>query len=154
MTSTLGKRIKEARRALGLSQQALANAISNTGDGIKISRTAIAQWESGVVRGIEGANLLRAAQVLNVRAEWLQFGTGSMRPKTSLSIEQGDVGARLIPLSRSQVASFMGEDNETISYVGLDDLLAKVASEEVFSLVISCNSMVPLLQIGDIGILW
>src|SRR5689334_14840262 len=77
---TPGKRIKKARAEAGLSQQELALALGKYGDGRTVSRTTIAQWESDSTRGIEAANLLKAARALDVTAEWLQFGTGTMKP--------------------------------------------------------------------------
>jgi transcriptional regulator with XRE-family HTH domain len=73
---TLAQRIKTARLAAGLSQQALANEINKFIDRKNISRTAIAQWETGIAQEIESGNLLKTAKVLNVSPEWLRYGTG------------------------------------------------------------------------------
>jgi transcriptional regulator with XRE-family HTH domain len=86
---TFGHRIKQARLEAGLSQEALAEAMSLLMDKKKISRTAITQWESSKTKGIGAANLLKATAVLNVMPEWLQFGDGEMRPQPTLSHCEG-----------------------------------------------------------------
>lgn len=69
-----GQRIKIARKNAKLTQEELANLISNMLDNKKISRTSITQWESGKTKEVEGSNLIKAAKVLNVTPEWLIFG--------------------------------------------------------------------------------
>jgi len=153
MTTTLGKRIKIARTVANLSQQALADAISDKGDG-NISRTAIAQWESGVTKRVEAANLLRAAQVLNIRPEWMQFGTGSMRPSPDSDNQDITSNALFIPiLSSNQAINVMEHNNDASYYIGLDQELAKVASSQAFALIVACDSMAPTLKLGDIVII-
>lgn len=73
---TFGHRIKIVRSAIGLSQQELAEAISNFVDRKKVTRTAVTQWELGMVQEIESGNLLKMAKVLNVSPEWLRYGVG------------------------------------------------------------------------------
>jgi transcriptional regulator with XRE-family HTH domain len=73
---SFAQRIKIARLAAGLSQQALANEVNKFVDRKNISRTAIAQWETGIAQEIESGNLLKTAKVLNVSPEWLRYGTG------------------------------------------------------------------------------
>ena len=57
----------------GRTQAGLARA-----SGVKPS--SVSAWLSGKTKRIEGANLLRAAQYLGVRPEWLATGAGPMRP--------------------------------------------------------------------------
>ncbi|MCE3239159.1 MAG: Helix-turn-helix domain, partial [Gammaproteobacteria bacterium] len=70
--SDFAKRIKKARIEAGLSQDALAKAISELFDKKKISRTAITQWESSKTNSIEAGHLLKATKILNVTPDWLQ----------------------------------------------------------------------------------
>lgn len=155
---TPGKRIKIARVASGYSQQLLANAISNYGDGKKVSRTAIAQWESGVTKEIEAANLLKAAKILNVTPEWLQFGVDN--PISSLVINNSDMApdhskaARVIPIfNYLQAANYTTADKTHVSYAGIDEELAKVTGANVFALVVKGKSMEPGIKPGDIVII-
>jgi transcriptional regulator with XRE-family HTH domain len=71
---TFGQRIKLARKQANLTQEELANLISNMLDNKKISRTSITQWECGKTKEVEGSNLIKAAKILNVTPEWLVFG--------------------------------------------------------------------------------
>lgn len=152
---TPGQRIKQARLAAGLSQQALAVAIGQFGDRRIVSRTTVAQWETGSTRGIEAANLFKAAQVLNVAPEWLLFGTGHMQPRPVsldglLPVSCND---RVVPVLQNILVvgrEDMELDNNVLSYVGIDQELAKVTGPHVFALEIKENSMLPDFRPGDI----
>lgn len=69
-----GKRIREARLALGVSQAGLCELFCSLSGKKTISRTAIAQWETGKIKEIEGDNLLRVSFVLGVSPEWIVYG--------------------------------------------------------------------------------
>jgi len=72
----VGRRIREARRARGWTQDDLAHAIG-------VSRSAVAQWETdraGQVR----ANLGRVADLLGLSLEHLLYGPGSREPATAV----------------------------------------------------------------------
>ncbi|WP_022949550.1 XRE family transcriptional regulator [Methylohalobius crimeensis] len=71
--STIGERIKQARAAKGISQQALGNAVG-------VSRAAVSQWESGDSKGLKPENLLAVSKTLGVTVEWLVHGHGLMKP--------------------------------------------------------------------------
>ncbi len=149
--SNFAQRIKQARLAAGLSQEALAEAISQLFDKKKISRTAITQWESNKTAGIEAANLLKATKVLNVMPDWLQFGSGNMRP---IDHSEMMLNVRTIPLLSEVQAANPKERYKTIlSEVGLDESLAKVAGPYSFALMIQDNSMAPLFISSDLIIL-
>ncbi len=143
---TFADRIKKARTESGLSQDELAHAMSQLADKKIISRSAVAQWESNKTYGIEAANLLKAAKVLNVTPDWLQFGYGEMRPNhSSVSL------AACVPFLHSmQAVSSMNKEKDFFSPIGLDEHLAKVASTHSFALVVDDLSMAPLFMPGDI----
>lgn len=62
----VGARIATARRAAGLTQQALGSAVG-------VSRSAVAQWETGRAGQLRG-NLARIAAALGVSAAFLLEG--------------------------------------------------------------------------------
>ncbi len=62
----IGARVRTARLARGLTQDGLAGAVG-------ISRSAVAQWETGRA-GQLGGNLTRVAEVLGVGVEYLLSG--------------------------------------------------------------------------------
>ncbi len=72
--TTFGQRIRLSRLKKGLSQQALAEAISRFADQKKVARTTVTQWETNATKEIEAANLLKVAKILEVNPEWLRFG--------------------------------------------------------------------------------
>jgi SOS-response transcriptional repressor LexA len=69
---TLHERITYARTKAGLSKANIARAVG-------VSSPTVTDWESGKIKNIEGANLLKLASVLKVTPEWLQ--TGKYPPK-------------------------------------------------------------------------
>jgi transcriptional regulator with XRE-family HTH domain len=63
----IGARIKEIRQERGWTQDQLAQAVG-------VSRSAVAQWETGRAGQITG-NLTRIAACLEVGVEYLMYGT-------------------------------------------------------------------------------
>ncbi|MCD6039651.1 MAG: putative phage repressor [Gammaproteobacteria bacterium] len=153
--STFGYRIKKARLEAKLSQEALAEAMSQLGDKKKISRTAITQWETGRTKEIEAANLLNATKVLNVEPDWLQFGTGRMRPQIEMKpLDFFDNKICVVPaLNCIPAVRLTGKNKEIFLRVGLDDQLAQIASLSSFALIIKDSSMLPLFSLGDLVII-
>jgi len=143
-----GDRIKKARLLAGLSQEGLANAISQLFDKKKISRTAITQWESNKTNGIEASNLLKATKVLNVNPDWLLFGYGSMRP-----FDLGGMTLKTdrVPLLNNKEAAHPKEPfKEVLAEVGLDESLAEIAEPYSFALIINDHSMAPVFTPHDL----
>ena len=62
----IGARIRIVRRERGMTQDELA-------DQVGVSRSAVAQWETGRTGQVTG-NLSRIAGVLNVNVEYLMYG--------------------------------------------------------------------------------
>lgn len=73
MSMTLGERVKMALAGPPkLTQKALAEACG-------VSPVSVNDWVHDRTQTIEGANLLNAAQFLQVNARWLAEGVGAMR---------------------------------------------------------------------------
>lgn len=70
MKTTLAERLREARKAAGMTQKTL-------GDAVGVSQAAIQKIETG--RAAQTTKLLDIAKALMVRPEWLSSGTGAMR---------------------------------------------------------------------------
>ncbi len=66
----IGERIRATRQDRAITQEELANAVG-------VSRSAVAQWETGRSGQVTG-NLARIAQVLGVGVEFLMQGEGSV----------------------------------------------------------------------------
>ena len=75
----IGTRIRAARRDRGLTQDELA-------DQVGVSRSAVAQWETGRTGQVTG-NLSRIAGVLEVNVEYLMYGDDK---RAMGEVRQGD----------------------------------------------------------------
>jgi transcriptional regulator with XRE-family HTH domain len=75
----IGTRIRTARRDHGLTQDELA-------DQVGVSRSAVAQWETGRTGQVTG-NLSRIAGALEVNVEYLMYGDDK---RASQQVGQGD----------------------------------------------------------------
>ena len=62
----IGRRVRAARQDRGLTQNELASQVG-------VSRSAVAQWETGRAGQVTG-NLSRIASVLEVNVEYLMYG--------------------------------------------------------------------------------
>ena len=62
-----GDRIYEARKAAGLTQQQVADAVG-------VTKSSVAQWESGLTKNLRGENLVKVAKILNTSPDWLALG--------------------------------------------------------------------------------
>ncbi|MGR6104524.1 MAG: helix-turn-helix domain-containing protein [Candidatus Nitrosoglobus sp.] len=71
MANSIGERIKIARKNAGFTQQKLA-------DCVRVSRAAVAQWESGETKGLKPENLVLTAEKLAISIKWLATGEGPM----------------------------------------------------------------------------
>jgi hypothetical protein len=75
----IGTRIRALRREKGITQDELA-------DSVGVSRSAVAQWETGRAGQITG-NLSRIADVLEINVEYLMYGDDKQAPGEA---RQGD----------------------------------------------------------------
>jgi transcriptional regulator with XRE-family HTH domain len=75
----IGRRIRDARRERGMTQDQLAERIG-------VSRSAVAQWETGRAGQVTG-NLSRIAAALDLNVEYLMFGSDKHAPG---EVRQGD----------------------------------------------------------------
>ena len=83
----MNERIKELRKALGLTQQEFS-------DKIGVKRNTIAQYESGRNAPIDAVISLICRE-FNVSEEWLRTGTGDMWVKVDADQELQDIFAQI-----------------------------------------------------------
>lgn len=74
---TWHERLKFAREQVGLRPIDLAKEVG-------VSSATASDWESGETKKIEGENLLKVCDLLNISPNWLLFGKGDM-VQTSLT---------------------------------------------------------------------
>ena len=48
---------------------------------VGVSRASVSDWFTGATKTLEGSNLLKAAEYLNLNPDWLATGKGEARPK-------------------------------------------------------------------------
>jgi transcriptional regulator with XRE-family HTH domain len=77
--AAIGSRIRIMRRDRGITQDELA-------DQVGVSRSAVAQWETGRAGQVTG-NLSRIAEILGVSVEYLLYGDDKRAP---MNVQQGD----------------------------------------------------------------
>ncbi len=78
----IGARIREARKAKGLSQSDLAEALD-------VTKGAISQWETGQT-DLSITRLDAIARVLAVEVEWLRAGKGPPHPVGDATMSAGE----------------------------------------------------------------
>lgn len=88
MKST-GQRIRDERVAKQWTQQRLADEISRI-KGIKISRAAVALWESGLTKTQRAENLFAAGAALGLTAQWVMDGQGDKYESREASVVKQD----------------------------------------------------------------
>lgn len=75
LMSTIGERIRERRKIMGITQAALAEAFG-------INRVSVTQWELGTTSP-EVDKIVKLAQLLDCDPEWLLSGNGSAPVKVN-----------------------------------------------------------------------
>lgn len=70
MSLPIGERLRQIRKAKGMTQAQLAKEIG-------VAQSTIAEIERGMSRSANAQNLLRIAAVLETNPEWLLTGKGS-----------------------------------------------------------------------------
>ena len=110
MAIGIGKRLKEARKLRGLTQQQLA-----TKAGVK--QASISDLERGESKSFRGTTLVSIAQTLKVRPDWLETGKGRMDGLDQpLPVEAERVARnwlKLAPEARVKIADLIATMVET-----------------------------------------
>lgn len=107
-----GDRIKQVRKAAGLSQERFAEMISAV-TGTKITRGAVGNWELG--GGISRANLTAISDQFDVDLNWLERGKGTEPDLSSLPHKVPKTGTRTIKGSNTDVIELTSK-NQTSAH--------------------------------------
>lgn len=144
---TMGQRIRQARLSHEpkITQQRLAKVAG-------VTRAAVSQWENGDTKSLEGGNLMRAAQFLGVRPNWLLTGTGSMKPTSTDDSNVEPVEIRRVPLISWVQAGNWSEVIGTTAPENAEDWqpCAEKCGPRTFALRVCGISMEPDFHEGDI----
>ncbi|SOC43825.1 phage repressor protein C with HTH and peptisase S24 domain [Rhizobium subbaraonis] len=153
---TIGSRIRHARKAAGMTQQALA-------DELGIDRVNISQWESDITRPAT-ERIPQMVQLLNISETWLFSGTGvaptlpeKSRKRTKGQAVQIVPGEQLLGTGRMPIyAAAMGGDGHVIvTFDPIDSVKRPAELENVrggYGLLIAGESMVPAFWPGDMAL--
>jgi transcriptional regulator with XRE-family HTH domain len=102
------KRLKEARKATGMSQKELE-------DKSGVNQGRISRIENGDrMEGISAAAFVRLARPLGVRAGWLLTGEEPRYPNTVLAVERGSVRAEVVDVVREELSRHLGGGQPTL----------------------------------------
>ncbi|MEO2082925.1 MAG: S24 family peptidase [Desulfurobacteriaceae bacterium] len=149
MSSTIGQRIKELRKKLGLSQEEFGKKLG-------VTLRTIARYERGETN-IPDRTLRQIEQTFNVNPEWLRHGKGEMfRPKPKSNLEflgavPFDFVLMPVPVIDQRVGAGRGlyTAMSEPSEVKLVWVPKKYADHRLFFFRVSGDSMKPRLQNKD-----
>ncbi len=125
----IGNRIKELRKALGLTQTAFAEKIGR-------SKRSIQEWESGRNEPPERA-LRLIEQTFNVNPEWLRHGKGEM------FVEKGEPERDPLEIAAERIVNIIiekrgikiSEEKKRKIIKKLAELLKQVGEKEALDLI-------------------
>jgi len=146
-------RIKAQRLVHGLTQESLAKKLG-------INRVSISQWERGDTSP-KGNNLVRLAEILGVKPEWLLFGDDAVSGAGTNLAGYHNVEPAVIPKgSRVPILSYVQAGNwrEICEQATTFDGNVEYVSASVdigpcgFGLWLRGNSMTPFFNEGDLVI--
>lgn len=142
-SETIGKRIRQRRTELKLTQKDVANAIKG------VSHVAISQWESDTTKP-NSENLVDLSTVLECDLLWLLRGKGS-----SSNVIPASIGANKVPLiSYVQAGTWTGIDDLKESTGDFNYIYTFIdTSDDAFALEIKGDSMEPDFKAGDVIII-
>lgn len=135
----IGTRIRESRKAKGLSQKQL-------GDRLGVSEKAISQWENDATIP-RTRRLQEIGRILEI--DWTELTSNSSDHTIELTVANSDL--HFVPLIDFIRAGAWGEVVDPYPQGGYDEMLwtEKEVSSSAFGLIIEGDSMSPQFQAGD-----
>lgn len=138
---TPGQRIKKERMDRNWSQQKLADEIGKITKN-KISRAAIALWESGGSKTQKPENLFAAAQVLGLSPQWVLNGVGEKYQRSPTSSPKEDIE----PAQPENLATVITQEQQQML-----DLIGRLDPESGALLIKLVDRLVPDRRKKDVG---
>jgi phage repressor protein C with HTH and peptisase S24 domain len=145
MDLTLDQRVKLARTRKKVSQEELAKTVG-------VSRVAVTAWESGDTKSINSKHLHKAASFLEVDANWLATGEGSMALADDGVSAEEFLEVRVLTLKADAGQGYLPgyiEVKGGHAYRRSELAALHVKPEDAFRLMIDNDSMRPTLYHGD-----
>jgi transcriptional regulator with XRE-family HTH domain len=85
---TPGDRIKMLRQARGLTQEQLAQRMSDLG--ADITAEALSQWERGETKNYRPANLIAACEILETTPNYVWYGPSNESGRSKGRVQRAD----------------------------------------------------------------
>lgn len=119
-------------------------------DYCKVKPPSVNGWFSGETLSLKGKSLVRAAEYLEVREQWLATGIGRKSRKFDANTAPASIGERRIPLLNYIQAGLLTDMGTNFPTEGMEYLLTDLAlSDKAFALQIKGKSMLPDFKEGD-----
>ncbi len=144
---TIGQRIRESRKKVGLTQQALAGKCG-------VSRAAVAQWEGGVTKPSLD-HLQKAAEALGAWLPWLTAGARGLSLSQQRALDRAQPEQRPVPVvdylyaGKWDLITDPRMLDEGTKFITTDLDVGSMA----FALIVTGESMLPEFQEGDLIII-
>jgi len=120
-----------------------------------VTPPSVNDWFSGKTKSLKGNSLIRAAEYLNVREQWLADGTGPMERRTGLVVEedQAEYVARAPKQALIAVSGFaqLGDNGwyEEVNGPGSEGYVEATSSDpDAYVLMVKGDSMHPAIRNG------
>lgn len=145
---TVGERIKQRRKALGLSVDAIAEKIG-------VNRATIYRYESDEIKNMGTETLVPLAKVLHTTPAWLMGWTEDDGPRSKvqpvpLSQSVPEAGMRIPVFGTVRAGIPLDAITDILDYEEIPQEMA--AQGEYFGLRVKGDSMLPDIREGDIVI--
>ena len=138
----IANRIKERRKILGMTQQALAEAVG-------VTQNAIHKLEDGTTQ--KPRNILEIAKILKCQPSWLLFGRDDPDNHKNDNVENSNNSFGYYPLiSWEQASDWMGEVDKARSLKTKFYNSPITCSYHTFLLKVKGFSMEPIFRDGDL----
>ena len=135
---SIGERITELRKAVGLSQGQLASAL-------EVSRQAVSKWESGA-SSPDAMNLIRLAEVLDTDIEYLTTGRRNFGRRPPVVINTVETVEKIV---EKPVVQVVEKVVEKVIEVPVVEYVEKPVVKKVFRVKYR-NNPAEMLMIGVI----
>lgn len=142
---SFGARIRDARKAKQMTQRELA-------DRLLVSLQSISQWEGDHTQP-SNRRLIKLAEILGVRAEWLQNGKGEQAPSIQPSPSESTRFVREYCWEDIRLIDAAGSGPLPMGDLGPETILAqRPAVRQLFAARIREDDNAPLFSHGDLVI--
>ena len=152
---SIGDRLKQARLANNMTQDALIDALRKADPQLNVTRMNISHLENNLISSIKDRLFITITKVLSCNPEWLAYGTGSMKPPKQADVDSNvarvDHTALLCPIVSWVQAGAFSEITAPYSPDDYEYMPCPVpTSKGTYILIVTGDSMTPKFEEGDL----